>query len=70
MTHIFCIQVYVEGYETGSPDEVLNPKKKIWEKLAEDLKTSDQGLAQWQGNNLVTDKGQVTVNKVKNAPIK
>lgn len=26
-------QVFVEGYETGKPDEKLNPKKKVWEKL-------------------------------------
>lgn len=26
-------RVYVEGYETGNPDEILNPKKKIWDKL-------------------------------------
>ena len=26
-------RVLVEGYEAGTPDEVLNPKKKIWEKL-------------------------------------
>lgn len=27
-------RVVVEGYESGTPDEVLNPKKKVWEKLA------------------------------------
>lgn len=26
-------RIYVEGYESGTPDEVLNPKKKVWEKL-------------------------------------
>lgn len=26
-------KVVVDGYEDGSPDEVLNPKKKVWEKL-------------------------------------
>lgn len=26
-------RVLVEGYEKGDPDPVLNPKKKIWEKL-------------------------------------
>ena len=25
--------MFVEGYESGTPDERLNPKKKIWEKL-------------------------------------
>jgi len=62
-------KVFVEGYETGNPDEVLNPKKKVWDQLAVDLKSSGEGLAQWQSNNLVTQKGKVTTN-VKNAPIK
>jgi tyrosyl-tRNA synthetase len=26
-------RVFVEGYETGKPDDKLNPKKKVWEKL-------------------------------------
>ena len=26
-------KVFVEGFETGKPDEKLNPKKKVWEKL-------------------------------------
>lgn len=63
-------KVTVEGYETGAPDEVLNPKKKVWDKLAVDLKVSGEGLAQWQGNNLLTEKGNVTCPGVKNAPIK
>merc|ERR550525_725291 len=62
-------KVFVEGYETGNPDEVLNPKKKVWDQLAVDLKSSGEGLTQWQSNNLVTQKGKVTTN-VKNAPIK
>jgi len=65
-------KVIVESYEDGNPDEVLNPKKKVWDKLAVDLKTSADGLAQWQGNNLVNANGggQVTCPGVKNAPIK
>jgi tyrosyl-tRNA synthetase len=64
-------RVNVDGHEEGSPDEVLNPKKKVWEKLSVDLVTSSEGLAQWQGNNLVVkDKGQVSVKAVKGAPIK
>jgi len=38
--------VSVEGYEQGMPDPVLNPKKKIWEKLSVDLKTSADGLGE------------------------
>lgn len=64
-------KIVVEGYETGTPDEVLNPKKKIWEKLQVDLKTSSEGIAQWQGNNLLTPSNEsLTSVTLKNAPIK
>ncbi|CAB3405996.1 unnamed protein product [Caenorhabditis bovis] len=35
------------------PDEQLNPKKKIWETIAEDLKVSDEGFAAWKGQPLL-----------------
>lgn len=64
-------RVLVEGHEEGAPDEQLNPKKKIWEKLSIDLKTSAAGVAQWQGNNLVSASGgNVVVKVIKGAPIK
>merc|ERR1711936_245044 len=60
----------IEGYE-GEPDEQLNPKKKVWEKLAEDFKTSNDCVAQWQENNLIVKgKGSITCKKVNNAPVK
>jgi len=63
-------RVSVEGFEEGTPDEVLNPKKKVWEKLSVDLATDDQGFAKWQGNKLVTSKGFITCASVKGAPIR
>lgn len=63
-------KVFVEGYETGSPDEVLNPKKKVWEKISADLKTSSQCEAQWQGSPLLTKLGKITSKSLKSAPIK
>merc|ERR1711976_483898 len=63
-------KVVVEGEKEGMPDEVLNPKKKVWEKLSEDLKVSGEGFAQWQGNDLVTPKGKITCCAVKSAPIR
>ena len=64
-------RVTVEGHDSGEPDEVLNPKKKVWEKLAVDLATDANGLAQWQGNTLeIKGKGHVSVKTVKGAPIK
>lgn len=26
-------KIIIEGYEDGTADDVLNPKKKVWEKL-------------------------------------
>lgn len=65
-------RIIVEGYETGEPDEVLNPKKKIWEKLQPDLKTNDDLFAMWQGNKLRSkiNGNPVKTCSMKNAPIK
>lgn len=64
-------RIYVENYESGSPDDVLNPKKKVWEKLQVDLKTNSDCVAQWQGNNLLTKSGgKITSKSLTGAPIK
>lgn len=63
-------RVLVEGYEAGTPDEVLNPKKKIWEKLQVDLRTTANCEAQWQGNALSTRSGKIICKSLKNAQIK
>ncbi|BES93938.1 tyrosyl-tRNA synthetase [Nesidiocoris tenuis] len=62
-------RVFVENYEIGSPDEVLNPKKKVWEKLQVDLKTTDSCAAVWQSNSLLTSKGKITCKSLKLASI-
>ncbi|EGT58248.1 hypothetical protein CAEBREN_25557 [Caenorhabditis brenneri] len=38
---------------THRPDDVMNPKKKIWETVAEDLKVSADGFAEWKGQPLL-----------------
>lgn len=64
-------KILVENFEDGKPDDVLNPKKKVWEKLQVDFKVNSEGVAQWQGNNLLTMAGQKIYSKtVKSAPIK
>ncbi|XP_043272571.1 tyrosine--tRNA ligase, cytoplasmic isoform X2 [Venturia canescens] len=64
-------RVFVEGYETGTPDAVLNPKKKVWEKLAVDFLVNAKGDAAWSGNVLVTKSGgNLTADTLKNVPIK
>ncbi|KAG6441622.1 tyrosine--tRNA ligase, cytoplasmic [Manduca sexta] len=65
-------RIIIEGYETATPDEVLNPKKKVWEKLQVDLKTTESLVAVWQGNSLISkvNSNPVTTKSLKNAPIK
>lgn len=38
-----------EGF-VGEPDEQLNPKKKIWEQVAPDIKTNDEGVAVYRSS--------------------
>ncbi|XP_031367645.1 tyrosine--tRNA ligase, cytoplasmic isoform X2 [Apis dorsata] len=64
-------KVIVDGYEDGSPDDVLNPKKKIWEKLQVDLVVNGNGEASWNGNLLLTvNGGKLTTDSLKNVAIK
>uniref|UniRef100_V5IIW4 Tyrosine--tRNA ligase n=1 Tax=Ixodes ricinus TaxID=34613 RepID=V5IIW4_IXORI len=63
-------RVFVEGYEGGDPDAQLNPKKKVWEKLQVDLKTSASLVAEWRGCPFVVGGQPVTCPSLKGAPIK
>jgi len=52
------------------PDAVLNPKKKIWETVQPQLKTSDNLLATYEGKSLKTSLGEVRVKSLKGVGIK
>lgn len=62
-------RVYVEGFESGKPDEELKPKKKVFEKLQVDLKISDECVAQWKDKTLMTKLGQITCKTLKGGNI-
>uniref|UniRef100_A0A674NR43 Tyrosine--tRNA ligase n=1 Tax=Takifugu rubripes TaxID=31033 RepID=A0A674NR43_TAKRU len=62
-------RVFVEGYEAGKPDDKLNPKKKVWEKLQVDLKVSEEFTAQWKDKNLMTKLGQIKSKTLKGGNI-
>jgi len=51
-------RVTVEGF-SGEPDEVMNPKKKIFETVQPDLLTNAEGLACYKGVPLMTSAGPV-----------
>jgi len=62
--------VDVEGF-TRNPDGVLNPKKKVFETVAPDLKTNDQKQATYKGVPwTVKGKGVVITESLTNVNIK
>ncbi|XP_050325903.1 aminoacyl tRNA synthase complex-interacting multifunctional protein 1 [Bactrocera neohumeralis] len=62
--------VHCEGY-TRQPDAQLNPKKKIFETCAPDLKTNDELVACYKGAALhVPGKGNVVAQTLKNVNVK
>jgi len=54
-----------------SPESVLNPKKKIWERIAPDLKTNSACEAVWKTQVLsVAGKGSLKADTLSDAPVK
>eukprot|EP00775_Hariotina_reticulata_P006776 gene6776-6993_t len=51
-------RVTVEGF-SGEPDDVMNPKKKVFESVQPDLLTNADGLACYKGVALMTSAGPV-----------
>lgn len=45
-------KIYTSKYNLR-PDAVLNPKKKIWEKIAPDLIVNSNGIATYKGEVLI-----------------
>eukprot|EP01121_Diplochlamys_sp_Union-15-3_P010238 TRINITY_DN2858_c0_g1_i1.p1 TRINITY_DN2858_c0_g1~~TRINITY_DN2858_c0_g1_i1.p1 ORF type:complete len:113 (+),score=21.95 TRINITY_DN2858_c0_g1_i1:123-461(+) len=61
-------RVTFEGYE-GKPEFVLNPKKKIFEKLQPDLSTNSEGVATYKGVPFKTSAGVCKVKTLKNCKL-
>lgn len=62
-------RVFFEGH-TAAPEEKLNPKKKIWEKLSPDMRVNASLAAEWQDCPMQTKLGPVTTKSLKGAPIR
>lgn len=63
-------RIVVAGYE-GTPDAQLNPKKKIWETVAPDLKTDGSKTATYKGAPFtVPGKGNVTAPSLTGVNVK
>ena|SRR5690242_19746651 len=62
-------RVTFEGFG-GNPDQVLNPKLKIFETVAPGLVTDGNKVATYKGTPFKTSTGVVTVATLTNAHIK
>ncbi|KAJ3084169.1 hypothetical protein HDU99_002883 [Rhizoclosmatium hyalinum] len=62
-------RVFFAGHE-GTPEEQLNPKKKVWETVQPEFKTRDDLVAVWKDVEFRTAKGVVKTASLKNANIK
>lgn len=64
------LYIYTFGF-TGAPDVQLQPKKKVWETLAPDLKVNKEKVATFRGDPLVIEgKGALTAPSLKDVQIK
>lgn len=63
-------RVSVDGFP-GEPDDLLHPKKKIWEQIQPELTVNEEGLPCYRGGVWrVHDKGVCKAPTMRNSPIK
>jgi methionyl-tRNA synthetase len=62
-------RVTFSGFE-GEPDEVLNPKKKVWETLVVDLRTNEDLVACYKDLPFTTSAGECKVSSISNGTIR
>ncbi|KAI3962715.1 hypothetical protein MKW92_008913 [Papaver armeniacum] len=62
-------RVTFPGFE-GVPDDMLNPKKKVWETLQVDLKTDAELVARYKGVPLTTSAGVCKVLSISSGAIR
>ena len=62
-------KITCNGFE-GEPDEVLNPKKKIWDQIVPDLATDDERKACFRGVPLSVNGMPCTVTSITKGTIK
>jgi len=62
-------RIHFNEDHVGKPDEQLNPKKKVWEKVQEHLKTTDNCIAAFNGIPFLTSAGACKVQSLKGASI-
>lgn len=65
-------RVYAEGFAADRFDEQLNPKKKVWEQVAPELRVDANGVANFRGAPLtiVSKGGRFTAPTLRNVQVK
>ncbi|XP_014663120.1 PREDICTED: aminoacyl tRNA synthase complex-interacting multifunctional protein 1-like [Priapulus caudatus] len=62
--------IVFDGY-SGTPDAMLNPKKKVWEQVAPDLQVSNDRVANYKGSPFsIAGKGFVMSPSLTNVQVK
>ena len=54
----------------GEPDDVLNPKNKVWETLQVDLQSNNELVACYKDIPLTTSAGVCTVKSIRGGAIR
>ena len=62
-------RVFIDGFTGDAHSSAQIKKKKIWETVAKDLRTSDDCKATWEGKILLTKSGPCCVASLSNAPV-
>jgi tRNA-binding EMAP/Myf-like protein len=62
-------KIVFEGYASERNSEILNPKTKVFEKVAENFKVNKEGVATFKDIPFKTSKGVVTVKTLKEGTI-
>ena len=65
-------RVFAEGFAADRFDEQLNPKKKVWEQVAPDLRVDADGVVKFRGAPLtiVGKGGRFTAPSLRNVQVK
>ena len=62
-------RVFIEGLEGEPVSSAQMKKKKIWDKVAQGLKTGEGGVATWDGKAIQTSAGPCVAASLVGAPI-
>ncbi|KAI9011880.1 hypothetical protein CLU79DRAFT_771694 [Phycomyces nitens] len=57
-------RVYLSNVNMGAADPVLKPKQRVFEQVAQDLKTNASRTATYKGHELFTSAGPVTCESI------